>query len=441
MQHFLKDMEPAIWAGKKYFSYNRLVSPQLIRASFELAYMGYGHNLEILEEMGYSDIHYYINGDEKAKKRSSYVSQIIRFAKDESALKMLVCVKKQSKYVVCISIAGSGADINDWRDNLQLKSEGGRHKAYLKNARDFLNIINGISFDEVAEELGEKSLSMKDIISECSMPRSRFSIFITGHSKGAAIAQLLNHLLIDTLYVDRTNLFSILFASPSVVNGRFLHTPYRYPILNIQNADDPVTNYGSIAQLGVSMEFRLPYKFYDIENEVQQKCFNMIRTINGPDDWLITMHAIFSYIALLDSENSGFLKSFISQKIINNYIDSMEKYYEDIFGFAFNKEASAKKQTMIMSSVNEYGAMAFLKLLYGYAQKTHNLYLEKSPYRFFVEHLGEHELYIYNHAMQKQETCRFIKISSSKNGMVRTEKHCKREIIRGKYEKRIKLSN
>lgn len=434
MQGYLRDLETAVWA--KYNYGNIVASPNTIRAAFELAYMGYGYNLDILENLGYEDIHYFVNGEEKpSRDKNSYVSQLIRYAKDGSSLNMLVCVKKQSKYVVCISIAGSGADINDWKDNFHFEQEDGMHEGFYKNASELLEIIRNIKLDSLAKEFGVKSFGISDILDECAMPRSRFKFFITGHSKGAGIAQLLNHILIDNLYISRENILSVLFASPSVVSGKYLQTPFKYPIINIQNADDLVTKFGSIAQLGVCMEFRLPDKHYGFETTAHKLLLNTIRTIRSGYNWPIIMYALFNHLIELDDDaptDPSMIKYFIPKRLLKNYVSLIPKYFESMAGTTFDMEASLNIQKKIAEVCHEYKLTELLKLIISFVNKTHKLYEPDSPYRHFAENPTGYKLYIYDRELKKRNAGRVVRLVDRPNSPLRTEKNKTRKIIQRK---------
>lgn len=434
MQGYLRDLETAVWA--KYNYGNIVASPNTIRAAFELAYMGYGYNLDILENLGYEDIHYFVNGEEKpSRDKNSYVSQLIRYAKDGSSLNMLVCVKKQSKYVVCISIAGSGADINDWKDNFHFEQEDGMHEGFYKNASELLEIIRNIKLDSLAKEFGVKSFGISDILDECAMPRSRFKFFITGHSKGAGIAQLLNHILIDNLYISRENILSVLFASPSVVSGKYLQTPFKYPIINIQNADDLVTKFGSIAQLGVCMEFRLPDKHYGFETTAHKLLLNTIRTIRSGYNWPIIMYALFNHLIELDDDaptDPSMIKYFIPKRLLKNYVSLIPKYFESMAGTTFDMEASLNIQKKIAEVCHEYKLTELLKLIIAFVNKTHKLYEPDSPYRHFAENPTGYKLYIYDRELKKRNAGRVVRLVDRPNSPLRTDKNKTRRIIQRK---------
>lgn len=398
--------------------------------------MGYGYNLDILENLGYEDIHYFVNGEEKpSRDKNSYVSQLIRYAKDGSSLNMLVCVKKQSKYVVCISIAGSGADINDWKDNFHFEQEDGMHEGFYKNASELLEIIRNIKLDSLAKEFGVKSFGISDILDECAMPRSRFKFFITGHSKGAGIAQLLNHILIDNLYISRENILSVLFASPSVVSGKYLQTPFKYPIINIQNADDLVTKFGSIAQLGVCMEFRLPDKHYGFETTAHKLLLNTIRTIRSGYNWPIIMYALFNHLIELDDDaptDPSMIKYFIPKRLLKNYVSLIPKYFESMAGTTFDMEASLNIQKKIAEVCHEYKLTELLKLIIAFVNKTHKLYEPDSPYRHFAENPTGYKLYIYDRELKKRNAGRVVRLVDRPNSPLRTEKNKTRKIIQRK---------
>lgn len=430
MQDLFQNIESIIWSSKNFNKHSRIVSPMLIKASHELAYMSYGKNLDKLSS--FIDGQYYIYGSKQnAQSKPSYIDQIVQFVKNESSIKMLVAVQKASKYIVIISIAGSSADINDWRHNMQLELEDSLHAGFLKNSRDVLDKFRNIQLNELKKELGLSSLSLMDIVQECAMPRSRFCLFFTGHSKGAAIVQILNHILINEYYVCRKNLFSIVFASPSVASIDFLYNTNRYPIININNIDDVISHYGALKHLGCVIEFIPDARHYKFSDTMQSKLLDILRSVHGEQYGFIFLHAL-----IMDGKNIDTLSHLLIPKhILESYVRNLEQYYKDTNASNIDIQESKILQANVSSIYKKCNIKDTLHSIYEYIECTHKLYAKYSPYQHFVNKGYKYNIFLYKQNGTRQKFNSFIHIANT-NTVIRSKQAKYKN--RGTYESKIK---
>ncbi len=153
------------------------------------------------------------------------------------------------RYVVAIGFMGTGKRIYDWFSNFRLNAEEGMHAGFLQLTREFEKNCGAISFPETARELGLEKLTLNDILDECRQPRSRFMIWMAGHSQGGAIMQLFTIREIKRGLL-RQNMIGYGFASPSALYDNPGCDAGSYPLYHIINADDSFPRMGASIHAG-----------------------------------------------------------------------------------------------------------------------------------------------------------------------------------------------
>ena len=155
--------------------------------------------------------------------------------------------EKSGKIVIAISFMGTSQRIFDWVSNLRMQQENGRHRGFMQLTRQFLEREGEITFPAIAEALGRDALTLGDILRECTREETPFLLLLTGHSQGAAVAQLyMEHLL--SRGVRSEHIAGYAFASPSVLEEKGARESY--PMFHILNADDVVPRMGARFHLG-----------------------------------------------------------------------------------------------------------------------------------------------------------------------------------------------
>lgn len=167
----------------------------------------------------------------------------------KSACKAVVMTRRLGAYyVIGVGFMGTGKRVFDWIPNLRIKPENGYHAGFYRLTEDFLAEAGRIRFDGIARETGKPELTLGDILADLKNPRSRFRLWVCGHSQGAALTQI----LLDRLTADGVPASFVRgygFASPSVLDaGR--PDAAGAPVFHILNADDLVPRAGLSAHLG-----------------------------------------------------------------------------------------------------------------------------------------------------------------------------------------------
>lgn len=159
------------------------------------------------------------------------------------------------RYVVAISFMGTGGRMYDWVSNFRMTEESGTHKGFLQLTRQFEENETEIDFPDTAEELGLEKLTLHHILEEMKNPNSRFTLWLSGHSQGAALMQVYAHHKITEDGVLPRNLLGYGFAAPSAMSGTAVSDPAAYPLYLIQNSEDVVTRVGAQVHLGVCLTY------------------------------------------------------------------------------------------------------------------------------------------------------------------------------------------
>ena len=154
-------------------------------------------------------------------------------------------------YIIALGFMGTGKRLTEWQANFRMGSDGGAHQGFRETADVFEASLPLIQFPETARELSLEALTLADILSECARPRSRFRLWMAGHSLGSAVMQLtaLRALRRGML---RQHLIGYGFASPSV-----LYQPpspafplESCPLFHLLNGDDTVPRVGASLHVG-----------------------------------------------------------------------------------------------------------------------------------------------------------------------------------------------
>ena len=249
---------------------------------------------------------------------------------DQHVSEMFVAYKKlyygSAKTLICVIIRGTNGTLDEWQSNFDLGST-----AEFSYYTEWLNQYNHMGFDITSNRLNEK---LNQYISEHNLENDDNVFWLTGHSRGAALANL--------IAAKRANLgetvFAYTFASPATTTSTVAQTGSAYQcIFNIINEDDlvpqlPMADWGFV-RYGVD-------KLASIENTT-------------------------GYAASWDALTGGELIYTSNKTKINNVVNTLEEiaanrnscyvYRTDsdgcIYGYALN---SADRDMLCDSIANSY---------------------------------------------------------------------------------------
>ncbi len=172
-------------------------------------------------------------------------------------IKAVVMVRKAAaeRYVVAVGFMGTGMRFYDWFSNFRLGTEDGFHKGFAQLTQAFVKNENLIQFPDTAEALGLEKLTLADILTEMQAGSGRFSLWMAGHSQGAAVMQAYCSRLLHGMGIAGERIFGCGFASPTVaVSGAALEGE-RFPLYHVLNADDLVPRMGAAVHFGLCLQF------------------------------------------------------------------------------------------------------------------------------------------------------------------------------------------
>ena len=171
-----------------------------------------------------------------------------------SACKAVVMSRRAGgRILIAIGFMGTGKRLFDWIPNLRIRPENGYHGGFFQLTEQFFSAAGKIEFPEAAKEMGLPRLTLANVLIYMKTPSSPFRLWVSGHSQGAAVMQVLIDRLVDSGVAE--NLISgVGFASPSVTE-QVRRDGWKLPIRHVLNADDVIPRVGFRGHLGISYFF------------------------------------------------------------------------------------------------------------------------------------------------------------------------------------------
>ena len=319
------------------------------------------------------------------------------------------------RYVVAISFMGTGERLYDWVSNFRMTEEDGIHKGFLQLTRQFENNESDIDFPETARELGLEKLTLRHVLEEMKNPNSRFTLWLSGHSQGAALMQIYAHLKISGDGVLPRNMIGYGFAAPSVMSGLAVDDPAAYPLYHVQNSEDVVTRMGAQVHLGVCL-------IYPTTEEMRRCCYAwsedeaacrnrqmVARTFRHMKDTPTCIEATMAYLNVLSSytpedmlEALGTLGVRLPVKKLVSAADErvdalvrtanrhMAAAYASITGKPVNMRRVAAIQAEITEIIGQIGLKAYTNAQLELLNQPHRISVPEgaklSPYMYIAHH-------------------------------------------------------
>lgn len=317
------------------------------------------------------------------------------------------------RYVVAISFMGTGERMYDWVSNFRLTEENGTHKGFLQLTRQFEDNEGDIDFPDTARELGLEKLTLRHVLEEAKNPNSRFTLWLCGHSQGAAVMQVYAHHKITEDGVLPRNLVGYGFAAPSAMSGLAVNDPSAYPLYLIQNSEDVVSRMGAQVHLGVQL-------IYPAGEKLRSRCYTWSRTpqavenrrlvagiLHHMTDTPSCLEVTMAYLNVLGSfapeelvETLGRIAQRLPVKRMLNAADQradkllrainrhLAAAYAEITGYPVSMERVAELQVEISQVVAKMGLKAFTNAQMEWLQQCHRIGMDEggtvSPYLYIV---------------------------------------------------------
>lgn len=245
------------------------------------------------------------------------------------------------RVVIAVGLMGTEMKLSDWAVNLRVDNENGMHQGFSSAADRLMESLGSIRFRDTAKQLGLPSLTLADVVEECRAPGSRFMLWLSGHSQGAAVMQLFALRLVRGGVLPRY-MIGYGFASPRVLYEGYSGDITDFPVFHILNRDDTVPKVGALLHIGRCQLYtpdeqaRRVWFSEDWEDENFRRLFFLASRIHSTADSMVfliallkTLHGIPDEEALAAfSENlSRYLPDKFSGMLsgrIRNMLDSLQ---------------------------------------------------------------------------------------------------------------------
>jgi len=419
------------------------IAQSLLRQSAELSLRSYGKGIEALYDEGFFDISYYDHSrlkrverhEEPTHKNSplDYIRRLgqIRLPRGRGPLRAVFSARKatpaqqeayHTQYIISIAIAGTIRSLADWQVNMEMNLLQGYHQGYYKVTELLLDLLPAVQFPQIAAELGRERLNLAEIVEECAMEQSRFLLWVCGHSKGAALMQVLLSRLINERGLKQA--IGIGIASPRVV-GRDFPNIGRYPILNILSKPDLVGKMGSYYPLGRNIEFgvKAAQLYFEPKDRPEYdalipRFLQLFSGMTNPSRSLSFYYALTEY--LMERRASGIVeyirmlygddpKDLLPKKFLENVRQRYAHWHEEIVGRPIDQ---ALARDFLRALEQDFDGLPLTRIVGAYmacSNAPHALVRDNAltPYAYFVRCLPPYRCY----AFTPQKRCLPQKIS------------------------------
>lgn len=262
------------------------------------------------------------------------ISQYRGFKRQKEALDTCKAVVfshplEHGRYSIAIAFTGTTRRLYEWLSNLHVEEEEGFHAGFLKLTKRFEENAGRILFPEIARATGVQKLSLADILQQMRDGSGRYSLFVTGHSQGAALTQIYIYRLLQS-GVPSDSVQGVGFASPSVAAQRSVHLAADYPVTNIINADDAVARIGGRMHIGmcrvlpVTQEFRRACYGPRADSQIMADTLQLCHGVRSTEEALLFGVALTDALSIqpedvseeiLSSVLPGYLPEMLSQHL------------------------------------------------------------------------------------------------------------------------------
>ena len=338
----------------------------------------------------------------------------LRHSRSESTKAVVMLHRlEDGQYLVAIGFMGTGKRINDWLSNLRISTEEGFHKGFHQLCTHFEQNLDKIHFPAAARQLGLEKLTLSDVLLEMRSLRSRFRLWMAGHSQGSAVMQIFAHRLITHRGVLPQNITGYGFASPTVATGRLVYDPASYPLSHILNSDDLVTKMGAVVHLGICLEHsatpRLREESYHFsiqpeKQELRKDVDSFRQHIQDGPSLLMCSWALLTALSREikpdqgNSQDRRWYAALWGQAMnyagktaagwLDSLVDYLERSYQDITGHAM---AAAEQQHMlaeVMLHARQHGLRNYVEAWMESLTPPHRIVKDgqDGAYAFIVKH-------------------------------------------------------
>lgn len=263
------------------------------------------------KKLGYSEIRHYNNKPSQLYKRLS--------KKDKTASTLLspvnatVAIKKSGEeYVVAVAFKGTDSSniSDDLSDIYKAVDKNGFHKGFMFNAEEFAKKADSISFTVDGEKI-----TLEQILNNMKTDGSKYKMLVTGHSLGAAVADIYVGYILKNEGIITSNVVAITYGTPKSCSNDYEYTADN--ILNIINTDDLVPTIGAENHIGTCLYYTPSESFRKsnygdkyTEPNIYNSYSDLITTIKSD---LIAHNLFASYTPITEDIKSDHSKFFLTE--------------------------------------------------------------------------------------------------------------------------------
>ncbi len=411
----------APYASDAFGISRRPLTPEGLKLSFELARMAYTLDIEPWMRAGWADFSVQVDNQLttgiKARENDSFAERVravigslrltrarmavrehnplmqvtgaLRQRAESDTIKAVVMARPaaEGRFVVAVGFMGTGTRFYDWFSNFRLDTADGFHKGFSQLTQAFIKNEKEILFPDTAEALGLSKLTLSDILREMQTENSRFSLWMAGHSQGAAVMQVYCDYLLRRMGIPQRNVFGCGFASPTVAGNDIAADGAGYPLCHILNADDLITRMGSLKHFGLCLQYSPDERFRDLaygwsrqaaDRDARRDAERLTLYITDTPSFLTAFTALLTVVFQEKSDDAIFggsegllsiapidrVFSFAGRKAketLGNMIEYMRRSYRDLVG----REMDDAEVTFLMDGCRPFVQSVPLKRLLG----------------------------------------------------------------------------
>lgn len=276
----------------------------ILNQSLELSKLAYEpenkdeNRKEQLEKLGYENVMQFNNKPSQlykhlAKKNKNASIMI-------SAVNATVATKKLDGGKILVAIAFKGTDSSNINDDLsdmyKAVDKDGFHKGFMFNANQFNKKADKIEFT-----VDGKKVSLSQILDEMKNDDCKYKMLVTGHSLGAAVADIYSGYFLKNEGINDNNIVTVTYGTPKSCSNDFTYDGNN--IINIINTDDMVPTIGAENHLGTCLYFtpsesfrKSNYKEHYVTPNAYNSYSDLIKTAESS---LVAHNLVFSYTPLV----------------------------------------------------------------------------------------------------------------------------------------------
>lgn len=312
-EQYVKNGNEKVKLGTYFESFDTILDQ-----SIELSKLAYEpenedkNRKEELEKLGYENVMQYNNKPSQLYKHLSKKNKNASIMM--SSVNATVATKKLDDGKTLIAVAFKGTDSSNINDDLsdmyKAVDKNGFHKGFMFNAKQFDKKADKIEFT-----IDSKKITLSQILDEMKKDDCPYKMLVTGHSLGAAVADIYSGYILKGEGINDNNIVTVTYGTPKSCSKDFKYSANN--IINIINTDDMVPIIGAESHLGTCLYFtpsenfrKTNYKEHYVTPNAYNSYSDLIKTA---ESGLVAHNLVFSYTPLVKELEKEHSKYFIEE--------------------------------------------------------------------------------------------------------------------------------